>query len=147
MKKKYGSGIKLYRIERYLYLHHCKQLAKIVYRFIYILLSSSIPPSCQIDEEVEFAHSIGIVIHPNSIIGRGSIIYQNVTIGNGKNGPRIGENCIIGAGAVVLGDIQIGDNTKVGANAVVLCDIPANCTVVGIPGKIVKMDGKKVNEN
>ena len=58
----------------------------------------------------------------------------------GRYGPNIGRNCIIGAGAVILGDITIGDNVKIGANAVVLKDVPANCTVVGVPAKIVKRD-------
>lgn len=57
---------------------------------------------------------------------------------NGRHGPDIGKNCIIGAGAVILGDIKVGDNCKIGANAVILKDIPSNSTVVGIPGRIVK---------
>lgn len=66
------------------------------------------------------------------------MIYQNVTIGSGVNGPRIGKNCLLGAGCCVLGDITIGDNVKVGANAVVLKDVPSNCTVVGVPAQIKK---------
>ena len=68
------------------------------------------------------------------------LLYQNVTLGgrNGKGGPIIGKNCIIGAGACVLGEITIGDNVNIGANAVVLEDVPENCTVVGVPAKIVK---------
>ena len=105
---------------------------------MYVTLSCSVPASCVIENNVEFVHSIGIVIHPYSHIGEGTLIYQNVTIGNGKKGPQIGKNCIIGTGAVILGDIIIEDNVKIGANAVVLMDIPQNATAVGVPAKIVK---------
>ena len=59
---------------------------------------------------------------------------------SGRHGPYIGKNVVIGAGAVLLGDITIGDNVKIGANAVVLKDIPSNCTVVGVPAKIVRQN-------
>ena len=74
------------------------------------------------------------------MLGGGTIIYQNVTLGGlkGHYGPTIGRNCVIGSGAVILGEVKIGDNVKIGANAVVLKDVPDNCTVVGVPAKIVK---------
>lgn len=89
---------------------------------------------------VEIAHGIGIVIHQSSVVGDGTKIYQNVTIGSGEHGPRIGDNCILGAGCCILGDIVIGNNVRVGANAVVLKDIPDNCTVVGVPAHIVRQN-------
>lgn len=66
-------------------------------------------------------------------------------MGNG-DGPKIGENCIIGTGACVLGNIKIGNNVKIGANAVVLEDVPDDCTVVGVPGKIIKRRGSIIYE-
>ena len=95
---------------------------------------------------MNFGHPIGIVIHQNAIIGSNTIIYQNVTIGrrngNKEESPIIGKNCIIGAGACVLGNIKIGNNVKIGANSVVVTDVPDNCTVVGIPGEIIKNGNK-----
>lgn len=89
---------------------------------------------------MQIAHYHGVVFVHKLFIGEGTIIYQNVTLGGykGQYGPTIGKNCIIGAGAVVLGEVKIGDNVKIGANAVVLKDIPDDCTVVGVPGIIVK---------
>lgn len=139
MKKKkhnYGIVIKFYRAMRWLDIHHLRVFAKIVSRLIYILFNCSIPVTTQLEEGVEIVHGIGIVLHQYSIIGRGTKIYQNVTIGN-ANGPKIGENCIIGSGACILGDIIIGNNVKIGANAVVLTDVPDNCTAVGVPARII----------
>ena len=136
MKKNYGIVMKFYRMERWCYFHHLIILAKIINRYMYLQFNCSIPYTTDIKEEVEIVHGIGIVLHQNSVIGKGTKIYQNVTIGN-ANGPRIGENCIIGSGAVILGDIRIGDNCKIGANAVVLNDIPDNCTAVGVPARII----------
>jgi serine O-acetyltransferase len=105
-----------------------------------ILLGCTIPYTCEIEKDVEIAHFHGIVFNHKLKIGEGSVIYQNVTLGgiNGQFGPIIGKNCIIGAGAVILGEVVIGDGAKIGANAVVLKDIPAHTTAVGVPAKIVK---------
>lgn len=132
--------IKFYKIERWFYVHKMKILAKIVYHLIQILFGCTIPYSTILEKGVNIAHFHGIVIHQKTKIGKGSIIYQNVCVGgrNGKGGAIIGENCILGTGCCILGEIKIGNNVKIGANAVVLEDIPDNCTVVGIPAKIVK---------
>lgn len=140
MKNDYGIAIKWYRRERWYYTHHLKFLARIKFRLMQILLGCTIPPSVVIGDKCTIAHFHGIVIHHETVIGRGTFLYQNVTLGgrNGKPGPIIGDNCIIGAGACVIGNIRIGNNVKIGANAVVLEDVPDNCTVVGVPGKIIK---------
>lgn len=135
--EKYSIVIKFYNLERWLWVHGFKFLAKVVWRLIYILFSCHIPPTCVLEKGVNIAHGVGIVIHQNSIVGKGTLIYQNVTIGSG-NGPKIGEGCILGCGCCVLGDIVIGDNCKIGANAVVLKSIPGNSTVVGVPGRVIK---------
>lgn len=139
-KSKISIVIKWYRLERWCYLHHLKILANIVYHLIQIFFGCTIPYSTVLEDKVNIAHFHGIVLHQNSVIGEGTIIYQNVCLGGrkGKGGPLVGKNCIIGAGACLLGEINIGDNVNIGANAVVLQDVPDNCTVVGVPAKIIK---------
>lgn len=129
--------MKFYDVERWCWIHHLHFFAKLIWRMIYIFFNCSIPPTAILEDGVNIAHGIGIVIHQNSTIGKKTKIYQNVTIGSG-NGPKIGENCILGCGCAILGDITIGNNVKVGANAVVLQDIPDNCTVVGVPARIIE---------
>src|SRR3989338_2777917 len=93
---------------------------------------------------------MGVVIGETSIIKDNVLLYQGVTLGGtgltkGKRHPTIGNNVVIGTGAKVLGDVTIGDNSYIGANAVVIKDIPPNSTVVGVPGRITKQDGKKID--
>lgn len=84
----------------------------------------------------------GIYISRYAVIGKNCRIYQNVTIGEVANtGPQIGENCLIGAGAIIIGRISIGSNVKIGAGTVVTTDIPDNCTVVSLPPRVI---GKEV---
>ncbi len=139
-KKKYGQAMKWYRFERWLYVHHLSIFSKFVFRLMQLFLGCTIPPSVEIAKNVTIPHFHGIVIHHECKIGEGTFIYQNVTLGgrNGKPGPTIGNNCLIGAGAVILGNVRIGNNCNVGANAVVITDVPDDCTVVGVPAKIVK---------
>lgn len=94
-------------------------------------------------------HGMGVVIGETSIIGRDVTLYQGVTLGgtgkeHGKRHPTIEDNVVVGVGATVLGSITIGRGSKVGAGAVVIQDVPANCTVVGIPGRIVVREGSRV---
>ena len=135
-----GIAMKLYRIERWLYIHHLKFLAKIVSRFVYIFCNCVIPPTTEIGEGTVIPHSVGIVLHQTSVIGKRCHIYQNVTIGN-ANGPKIGDDVIIGANAVILGDITVGNGAKIGAGAVVVKDVPEGVTVVGVPAKIIERNG------
>lgn len=83
-------------------------------------------------------HHFGIVIAHNATIGRNCTIFQHVTItqGDEKQGAVIGDNCLIGAGAVILGGVHIGNNVKIGANAVVTHDIPSNATAIGVPAVV-----------
>jgi serine O-acetyltransferase len=119
------------------------QLAKktvvIRYRFWSVVTGADIPINSQIGGGLLLPHPNGIVIHPEVTIGVNCLIFQQVTIGsvNGSTVPIVGGHVDIGAGAKVLGNIQVGDHAKIGANAVVLIDIPANKTAVGIPAKII----------
>ena len=123
-------------------LHDFSSLSYIIYKITFFLFGCTVPPSAQLGQRVNFGHPIGIVIHQDAIIGDGTIIYQNVTIGRkdrlAQSCPVVGENCVIGAGACLLGDIMIGNNVSIGANAVVLRSIPDDCIAVGVPAKIYK---------
>lgn len=135
-KENPGIAMKLYRKERWLYTHNMKFIAKLVSRFLYVFCNCVIPPTTEIGKDTIIPHSVGIVLHQTSVIGKRCRIYQNVTIGN-ANGPKIGDDVIIGANAVVLGNITIGDGAKIGAGAVVVKNVPRGATVVGVPGKII----------
>lgn len=109
-----------------------------------------IHPGAQIGKGLFIDHGMGVVIGETAIIGDNVLLYQGVTLGgtglaHEKRHPTIGNNVVVGAGAKVLGNISIGDNTYIGANAVVIKDIPPNSTVVGVPGRITKQDGKKID--
>ena len=98
------------------------------------------------------AHGSGVVIGETTEIGDNCLVYQGVTLGGtgkekGKRHPTLGNNVMVGAGARVLGPFKVGDNAKIAANAVVLEEVPPNCTAVGVPARIVRRNGKKVNVN
>ena len=109
-----------------------------------------IHPGAQIGKGVFIDHGMGVVIGETAIVGDYSLIYQGVTLGgtgkeSGKRHPTLGENVVVGGGAKVLGNIQIGNNVRIGAGSVVLRDVPADCTVVGVPGRVVYRSGVRVN--
>lgn len=113
------------------------------------LTGIEIHPGATIGSGVFIDHGMGVVIGETAIIGDLSLIYQGVTLGGtgkeiGKRHPTLGTGVIIGAGAKVLGNIQIGNNVRIGAGSVVLREVPSDCTVVGIPGRIVYRSGERV---
>ncbi|MCP4649159.1 MAG: serine O-acetyltransferase [PVC group bacterium] len=108
-----------------------------------------IHPAAQIGKGLFIDHGMGVVIGETTVVGDNVTLYQGVTLGGtgkeqGKRHPNIGNNVVIGAGAKILGNITIGDNSYVGANAVVIKDVPENSTVVGVPGRITKQAGEKI---
>ncbi len=108
-----------------------------------------IHPGATIGKRLVIDHGTGIVIGETAEIGDDVLIYQGVTLGgtgkdSGKRHPTVGNNVMISAGAKVLGPITIGDNSRVAAGAVVLKDVPPNSTVVGVPAKVVRQNGKRV---
>lgn len=108
-----------------------------------------IHPGATIGEGFFIDHGMGVVIGETSLIGDNVTIFQGVTLGGtgkerGKRHPTLGNNIVVGAGAKILGNVTIGDNVQIGANAVVIKDVPPNSTVVGVPGRIVKIEGKKI---
>lgn len=110
-----------------------------------------IHPGATIGKRVCIDHGHGIVIGETTEIGNDVMIYQGVTLGGtgkdiGKRHPTIEDGVMIGAGAKVLGPITIGKNAKVAAGAVVIKDVEPNCTVVGVPGTVVRIDGERVDD-
>ncbi len=108
-----------------------------------------IHPGAQIGENLFIDHGNGVIIGETAIIGNNVTLYQGVTLGgtgkeHGKRHPTLGDNVMISAGAKIIGSFTIGDNSKVGAGSVVLEAVPPNCTVVGVPGRIVKRDNKRL---
>lgn len=109
-----------------------------------------IHPGAVIGRRFFIDHGMGVVIGETCEIGDDVVLYHGSTLGGtgkekGKRHPTIGNKVVIGAGAKVLGSIRIGDNSIIGANAVVLQEVPSLCTVVGIPGKVVKRDGVRID--
>lgn len=114
------------------------------------LTGIEIHPGATIGQGVFIDHGMGVVIGETAIVGDYCLIYQGVTLGGtgketGKRHPTIGSNVVVGAGAKVLGNLQIGNNVRIGAGSVVLRDVPSDCTVVGIPGRIVYRSGVRVD--
>ena len=110
-----------------------------------------IHPAVKIGKRFFIDHGTGVVIGETAVIGDDVTIYQGVTLGGtgkdtGKRHPTIGSNVMIGAGAKVLGPLVIGDNSRIAAGAVVLSDIPSNSTAVGVPAKVVRRDGVRVDD-
>lgn len=106
-----------------------------------------IHPGATLGRGLFIDHGMGVVIGETAILGRNVTIFQGVTLGGtgkekGKRHPTIGHNVVIGAGAKVLGNITIGDNVQIGSNAVVIRDVPPNSVVVGVPGRIVRHEGR-----
>jgi len=108
-----------------------------------------IHPGATIGKRLFIDHGTGVVIGETTIIGDNCLLYQGVTLGGtgkerGKRHPTLGNNVVVSAGAKILGSITIGNNVIIGAGAVVINPVPDDCTVVGVPGKIVKIKGEKV---
>ena len=132
-----------YKIAHYLYKRKHYLIARFLSERAKIKTGIEIHPGATIGKGLFIDHGTGVVIGETAIIKDNVTMFHGVTLGGtgkekGKRHPTIGNNVFIGCGAKILGNIEIGDNTKIGANAVILKNTPANVTVVGIPGKIVK---------
>lgn len=126
-------------------------LARLISQVARFFTGIEIHPGANIGKRLFIDHGMGVVIGETCNIGDNVTIYQGVTLGGtgkekGKRHPDIGDNVLIAAGAKVLGDIKIDSNVNIGANSVVLNSVPSYSTVVGIPGHIVKQDGKRIGK-
>jgi len=114
------------------------------------LTGVEIHPGAQIGKRFFIDHGMGVVVGETAIVGDNVLLYQGATLGGtgketGKRHPTLGNNVVVGSGAKILGNITIGDNSYIGANAVVIRNVPPNSTVVGIPGRITRQDGRKLD--
>ncbi len=139
-----------YRLAHALYKMKLFFLARFLSQIARFFTGIEIHPGAQIGKRFFIDHGLGVVIGETAIVGDDVLLYQGSTLGGtgvvtGKRHPTVGNNVVIGAGAKVLGNIIIGDNSYIGANAVVIKDVPSNSTVVGVPGRITKQDGKKMD--
>ena len=139
-----------YRVAHFFFKIHLFFLARFISQFARGITGIEIHPGAQIGKRFFIDHGMGVVIGETTIVGDDVLLYQGVTLGGtglekGKRHPTIGNSVVIGGGAKVLGNITIGDSSYIGANAVVIHDVPPNSTVVGVPGRITKQDGKKID--
>jgi serine O-acetyltransferase len=144
------QAIVLHRLAHWLYGLGLPLIPRIISHLSRFLTGIEIHPGAQLGRGVVIDHGMGVVIGETAVLGDYCLIYQGVTLGGtgkemGKRHPTLGENVVVGAGAKVLGNLQIGNNVRIGAGSVVLRDVPSDCTVVGIPGRIVYREGSKVN--
>ncbi|NJP21182.1 MAG: serine O-acetyltransferase [Hydrococcus sp. CRU_1_1] len=130
----------LYRIAHGLSDRNVPLLPRLISHLGRFLTGIEIHPGADIGKGVFIDHGMGVVIGETAIVGDYTLIYQGVTLGgtgkeSGKRHPTLGKHVVVGAGAKVLGNIQIGDRVRIGAGSIVLRDVPSTCTVVGIPGR------------
>lgn len=142
-------AIWLHRLAHPLYLRGWVLLPRLISNLGRFLTGIEIHPGATIGEGLFIDHGTGIVIGETAEIGKNVTLYQGVTLGGtgkekGKRHPTIGNNVVVASGAKVLGSFTVGDHAKIGAGSVVLKPVPAYATVVGIPGRIVVMCGKRV---
>ncbi|NJK29809.1 MAG: serine O-acetyltransferase [Acaryochloris sp. RU_4_1] len=142
------QAILLHRFAHWLHALGLPFVPRLISHFSRFFTGIEIHPGAVLGQGVFIDHGMGIVIGETAIVGDFSLIYQGVTLGGtgketGKRHPTVGENVVIGAGAKVLGNIQLGNNVRVGAGSVVLRDVPSDCTIVGVPGRIVYREGAK----
>jgi serine O-acetyltransferase len=126
--------------------HFTHTLIRLFQYWVKIITNIEIHPAAVIGDNCFIDHGSGVVIGETAVIGNDVVIYQGVTLGgvstkDEKRHPTLGNNIVVGAGAKILGNISIGDYVQVGANSVVLKDVPSRSTVVGIPGRIAKLNG------
>lgn len=139
-------AIRRHRLAHWLYTHHLRLLSRMWSTFNRFLTGVDIHPGAKIGRRFFIDHASGVVIGETAEIGDDVTMYQGATLGGtgkdtGKRHPTIGDGVVISAGAKILGPITIGDYSRVGAGAVVLKDVPPYCTVVGVPGHIVRRRG------
>lgn len=144
-------AVALYRIAHALYVRKLFLPARIISQVTRLLTGIEIHPGAKIGKGLLIDHGAGVVIGETVEIGDNCLLYQGCTLGGtgkekGKRHPTLGNNVMVGCGAKILGPFRVGDNAKIAANAVVLEEVPDNATAVGVPARIVKRDGRRVQD-
>ena len=144
------KAIRMHRRAHFYYTHHMPFLARWISQRAAKKTGIEIHPGAKIGRRLVIDHGTGIVIGETTEIGDDVLLYQGVTLGGtgketGKRHPTIGNGVMIGAGAKVLGPFTIGDRSLIAAGAVVLEEVPPDCTAVGVPARVVRQDGKRVD--
>ncbi len=144
------QALAMHRISHRLWKYNCPLIPRFLSHITRFFTGVEIHPGARIGKGVFIDHGMGVVIGETSEIGDRCLLYQGVTLGGtgkegGKRHPTLEANVVVGAGAKVLGGISVGTNTRIGAGSVVVKNVDANCTVVGIPGRIVHQSGVKIN--
>lgn len=142
-------AVRMHRRANWFYRHNLKFLARWVSQRAVRKTGIEIHPAAKLGRRVFIDHGAGVVIGETAEVGDDVLIYQGVTLGGtgkdtGKRHPTIGNNVMISSGAKVLGPFKVGDNARVAAGAVVLEEVPPDCTVVGVPARVVRRAGMKV---
>ncbi len=144
-------AIFLHRLAHPLYKIGIPVLPRLIQVFSRFLTGVEIHPGATIGPGFFIDHGTGTVIGETAEIGKDCVLFHSCTLGGtgkheGKRHPSLEDNVFVGTGAVILGPVRVGENTRIGAETFIyMKDVPANCTVVGTPGRIVRQDGKKVD--
>ncbi len=143
------KAVRMYRVANWFYRHKFKFIARAISQNAVRKTGIEIHPAATIGRRLVIDHGTGVVIGETTEIGDDVLIYQGVTLGGtgkqqGKRHPTIGNNVMISSGAKVLGPFKVGDNSRIAAGAVVLDEVPPDCTVVGVPARVVKRSGVRV---
>lgn len=137
------QALLLHRLAHFLYRLQIPLIPRLISQISRFFTGIEIHPGAQLGRGVFIDHGMGVVIGETAIVGDYCLIYQDATLGGtgkeqGKRHPTLGNNVVVGAGAKVLGNIEIGDNVRIGAGSVVLRNVPSDVTVVGVPGRIIR---------
>lgn len=140
-----------HRLAHRLQAHQLYFFARLISQLVRFFTGIEIHPGATIGKGLMIDHGSGVVIGETAVIGDDCTLYQGVTLGGtgkemGKRHPTLGNHVIVGSGAKVLGPFSVGDYAKIASNAVVLSEIPPHATAVGVPAKVVRQNGKKVEE-
>ena len=139
-----------YRIAHWFYLHKMPFIARCISQWSKFCTGVEIHPAATIGRRLVIDHGTGIVIGATAEVGDDCLLYQGVTLGGtgkdkGKRHPTLGNNVMVGSGAKILGPFKVGNNARIASNSVVLREVPDNATVVGVPGRVVKISGEKLD--
>lgn len=144
------KAVRAYRRANWFYRRDMKFIARMISQRARRRTGIEIHPGATIGKNLFIDHGMGVVIGETTVIGDNCTLYQGVTLGgtgkdHGKRHPTLGNNVMVSAGAKVLGPFKVGDNSRIAANAVVLSEIPPEATAVGVPARVVRIAGEKVD--